>query len=123
MAPAAKPSRNRSDTPAVDLPGNQQHRSSVMNIPRDNLPQAPSDIDPRPVDPLGQEPLSGGETRSTAERNEMRRAESGWGMLPGLFGIVILVALGLMIFFGRDSGTTPDPTSTNDVPDPATHPT
>jgi hypothetical protein len=93
-----------------------------MNIPRDNLPRDPNDIDPRPVDPLAQEPLSGGETRSTAERNEMRRAESGWGMLPGLFGIVILIALGLMIFSGRDSATTPDRTRSTDVQTPATTP-
>jgi hypothetical protein len=84
-----------------------------MNIPRD-----PNEID----DPLAQEPLTGGETRSTAERNEMRRAESSWGLLPGLIGIAIVVALGLMIFSGGDDPVTPDRTTSTDVQTPATTP-
>ena len=93
-----------------------------MNIPRDNLPRDPNDIDPRPADPLAQEPLSGGETRSTAERNEMRRAESSWGMLPGLVGIVIVIALGWMIFSGGNDTSTPGRTTSTDVQTPATTP-
>jgi hypothetical protein len=88
-----------------------------MNTPRD-----PNDIDPPRADPLAQEPLTGGETRSTEERNEMRRAESSWGMVPGLIGIAIVIALGLMIFSGGDGTSTPDRTKSTDVQTPATTP-
>ena len=94
-----------------------------MTIPRD-----PNQIDPRPVDPLIQDPpiiqdpIVDETTHSTAERNEMRRAESSWGMLPGLVGIVILVALGFMIFGGGNETSTPTQTRSTDVQTPATTP-
>jgi hypothetical protein len=93
-----------------------------MNIPRDNMPRDPNDIDPPRPDPLAQEPLTGGETRSTAERNEMRRAESSWGLLPGIIGLVIVVALGLLIFSGGRNETTTPATRSTDVQTPATTP-
>jgi hypothetical protein len=92
-----------------------------MTIPRDNMPRDPNDIDPPRPDPLAQEPLAGGETRSTAERNEMRRAEGSWGLLPGIIGLAIVVALGFMLFSGGNEAPTPATKST-DVQTPATTP-
>jgi hypothetical protein len=48
----------------------------AMNLPRD-----PNEIEPRGVDPTMQDPVVG-ETNSTAERNEIRRAEDTWGLMP-----------------------------------------
>ena len=87
-----------------------------MNIPRD-----PNEMDPRRADPLMQDPLPG-ETNSTAERNAMRRAESTWGILPGIVGIVILLALGFMLFAGGDRTPAPSRTTATDTQTPATTP-
>ena len=86
-----------------------------------NLPRDPNEIDPRRTDPLIQEPIPP-ETHSTAERNEMRRAEGSWGLLPGVIGLVIVIALGLMIFSGGNETSTPDRTRSTDVQTPTTTP-
>jgi hypothetical protein len=78
-----------------------------MNIPRDSH-------DPRRAGPLT------GETNSTAERNEMRRAESTWGLLPGLVGIAIVLALGFVLFAGGDRTSAPSRTTATDTQTPAT---
>jgi hypothetical protein len=88
-----------------------------MTIPRD-----PNQIDPRPADPLIQDPIVDETTHSTAERNEMRRAEGGWGIVPGLVGIAIVIALGLMLFTGGNDTSTPTQTKSTDVQTPATTP-
>ena len=87
-----------------------------MNMPRD-----PDEMDPRRADPLRQDPLLG-ETSSTAERNEIRRAESSWGMLPGILGLALIIALGFMLFAGSDRTATPKRTTSTDVQTPATTP-
>ena len=86
-----------------------------------NLPRDPNEMDPRRADPLIQDPLLA-DTSSTAERNEIRRAESTWGMLPGLLGLVIIIALGFMFFAGSDRTATPNRTTSTDVQTPATTP-
>jgi hypothetical protein len=86
-----------------------------------NLPRDPNEMDPRRADPLMQDPLAG-ETNSTAERNEIRRAESTWGMVPGLLGLVIIIALGFMLFAGGNRSVTPNRTTSTDVQTPATTP-
>jgi len=86
-----------------------------MNIPRD-----PNDMDPRPVDPR-HDPLVG-ETNSTAERNEMRRAESTWGLIPGIVGIAIVLAIGFMLFASGDRAPAPNRTTSTDTQTPATTP-
>ena len=87
-----------------------------MNIPRD-----PNEMDPRRADPLVQDPLVG-ETNSTAERNEMRRAEGTWGMIPVIVGIAILLAFGFMLFAGGDQTPAPSRTTATDTQTPATTP-
>jgi len=86
-----------------------------------NLPRDPNEMDPRRADPLMQDPLLA-DTNSTAERNEIRRAESTWGLMPGLFGLVIIIALGFMFFAGGDRTGTPARTTSTDVQTPATTP-
>jgi len=86
-----------------------------------NLPRDPNEMDPRRADPLMQDPLLS-DTSSTGERNEIRRAESTWGMLPGLLGLVIIIALGFMFFAGGDRTATPNRTTSTDVQTPATTP-
>jgi hypothetical protein len=88
----------------------------AMNLPRD-----PNEIEPRGADPIMQEPLAG-ETNSAAERNEIRRSGDAWGLVPGLFGLVIIIALGVMIFAGGDRTATPDRTTSTDVQTPASTP-
>jgi hypothetical protein len=91
----------------------------AMNLPRD-----PNEIEPRGADPIMQEPLEplAGETNSTAERNEIRRSADAWGLVPGLLGLVIIIALGVMIFAGGDRTATPDRTTSTDVQTPASTP-
>jgi hypothetical protein len=86
----------------------------AMNLSRD-----PNEVDPRRADPLIEDPHAGA-TNSTAERNEIRRAESRWGLLPGLVGLVIVIALGFMLFAGGDRTTPPSRTTSTDVESPAT---
>jgi hypothetical protein len=83
-----------------------------MNYPRD-----PNEIEQRRADM--QDPLTG-ETSNTAERNAIRRAESTWGILPGVVGLAIVLALGFMLFAGGDR--TPAPSRTTDTQTPATTP-
>jgi hypothetical protein len=88
----------------------------AMNLPRD-----PNEIEPRGVDPTMQDAVVG-ETNSTAERNEIRRAEDTWGLMPGLLGLVIIIALGVMLFAGGERTATPDRTTSTDVQTPASTP-
>jgi len=87
-----------------------------MNIPRD-----PNEMDPRRADPLMQDPLTR-ETNSTAERNEIRRQAKTWGLIPGIAGIVLLVALGFMLFAGGDRTPAPSRTTATDTRSPTTAP-
>ena len=80
-----------------------------MTYPRD-----PSEIPPRSNDP-------GLETTSTAERNEIRRQESTWGMVPGIIGLVLVVMLGVLLFSG-DRRTQPGRTTSTDIQTPSTTP-
>ena len=75
-----------------------------------NLSRDPNEIDPHRADPR------------MAERNEIRRAESSWGLLPGIVGIAIVLALGLMLFAGGDRTPAPSRTTTTDTQTPATTP-
>ena len=81
-----------------------------------NLPRDPNDIPPRPDDP-------GLQTTSTAERNEIRRQESTWGMIPGIIGLALVVMLGILLFSG-DRTTEPGRTTSTDsqTQTPATTP-
>jgi hypothetical protein len=88
----------------------------AMNLPRD-----PDEIEPRGVDPTMQDPVVG-ETNSTAERNEIRRAEDTWGLMPRASGLVIIIALGVMLFVGGERTATPDRTTSTDVQTPASTP-
>ena len=80
-----------------------------MTYPRD-----PSEIPPRPDEP-------GLQTNSTAERNEIRRQESTWGMIPGIIGLVLVVMLGVLLFSG-DRTTQPGRTTSTDIQTPSTTP-
>ena len=62
-------------------------------------PRDPANIPPLPDDP-------GLQTNSTAERNDIRRQESTWGMIPGILGLVLIVMLGVLLFSGDP---TPEP--------------
>jgi hypothetical protein len=86
-----------------------------MNYPRD-----PNEMNPRPAGPMWQDRPVTGETNSTAERNEMRRAESRRGMIPGIVGIIIVLALGFTLFARGDR--TPTPSRTTATQTPATTP-
>jgi hypothetical protein len=77
-------------------------------------PRHPNEILPRPDDP-------GLETNSTAERNEIRRQESTWGMIPGIIGIVLVIMLGILLFSG-DHTTQPGRTTSTDIQTPSTTP-
>lgn len=85
-----------------------------MNTPRD-----PNEMEPRRAD---MQDAVTGETNNTAERNEMRRAESTWGILPGIVGIAIVLALGFMLFAGGDRTSAPGRTTATDTQTPATKP-
>lgn len=80
-----------------------------MNYPRD-----PNEIPPRPDE-------AGLRTESTAERNEIRRQESTWGMIPGIIGIVLVIMLGILLFSG-DRTTGPGRTTSTDIQNPSTTP-
>jgi hypothetical protein len=86
-----------------------------------NLPHDPSEIEPSRSDPVVQDPATG-EINSTAERNQIRRAEDTWGLMPGLIGLVIIIALGAMLFAGGDRTAPPDRTTSTDVQTPASTP-
>ncbi len=77
-------------------------------------PREPNDIPPRPDDP-------GLRTDSTAERNEIRRQESAWGMIPGIIGIVLVLMLGILLFSG-DRTREPGRTTSTDIQTPSTTP-
>jgi hypothetical protein len=79
-------------------------------------PREPNDIPPRPDD-------VGLATNSTAERNEIRRQESAWGMVPGIIGLVLVVMLGILLFSG-DRPAQPGRTTSTDTQtqSPATTP-
>ena len=80
-----------------------------MTYPRD-----PNELPPQPDDPAL-------ETNSTAERNEIRRRESAWGMVPGIIGLVLVVMLGVLLFSG-DRPTEPSRTTSTDTQTPSTTP-
>jgi hypothetical protein len=80
-----------------------------MNYPRD-----PNELPPRPDDP-------GRETSTTAERNEIRRRESAWGMVPGIIGLALVIMLGVLLFAG-DRTTQPGRTTSTDIQTPSTTP-
>ena len=77
-------------------------------------PRAPDDIPPRPDD-------TGLRTESTAERNEIRRQESAWGMVPGIIGLVLVIMLGVLLFSG-DRTRGPGRTTSTDIQNPSTTP-
>jgi hypothetical protein len=82
-----------------------------------NLPRDPSEIEPSRSDPVVQDPAT-----SITERNQIRRAEDTWGLMPGLIGLVIIIALGVMLFAGGDRTAPPDRTTSTDVQTPASTP-
>ena len=65
-----------------------------------------------PLDPLGANPVR--RTHNNDERNEIRREQSSWGLVPAIAGFVLLLLLGFLVFSG-DRTATPNRTTSTDT--------